>query len=536
MENDINNNSSGNGGNNGNRGKFTDRLKKMRRDRLSRGKVSVIFKNTFITLYKVVFALPMMVYTHITDKDDKNKKDSLDSLDVSKFDGIVDDVNEGLLEITDVSNNQNRNTENIAKGVSKNSKDNAVKFDDGFVKKDNRVKEIRDIDVSFLKKNAMLHLEKQFLIASKNHKETVLYNQGVNKIQKLQKEIIDLIKKRLIKNINEMELLQSELYVLSEITNDNIYLNKCEENVKNIKKLLSKVKALKEKYDHLKDNVDFEYLLEFGDDLLIDKILELKELCSKEDLSSVVDNYKILDEYKFLYLKIDQLESDSIKYQNYKSKQVEELKERDIDFEKLKEGVYDFEKEQEKYDSFVKQQEALLQNLEEKISDIDSYEEVTYRLKGFNQLLGNSFKYIGLLLVNPLKGLIPGIATQTVVTKNLIQNLYNNLEWQEDRKTVYKAIDYSNSIGVVINNLDDMSSLINSTLDDVVRLKNKYIREFSQYEKSFPNYKESIRKINKIQNAVLGSKIKVDLIRSRMKVKEKENQNKMKKVKKMNSG
>lgn len=104
----------------------------------------------------------------------------------------------------------------------------------------------------------------------------------------------------------------------------------------------------------------------------------------------------------------------------------------------MKKNIYDVSRENVRYDSFVKNQELILRELNEKLLSIDSYEKVTYRLKGFGQLLGNSFKYLGLLLVNPLKGLIPGIATQTLIVKNLVHNLYNTLDWEEQRKIVYE--------------------------------------------------------------------------------------------------
>ena len=156
-------------------------------------------------------------------------------------------------------------------------------------------------------------------------------------------------------------------------------------------------------------------------------------------------------------------------------------------------------------------------------------------MKGFNQLLGNSFKYLGLLLVNPLKGLVPGIATQTILTKNMIHNLYANLEWEENRKMVYEAIDYSTSINAAINNMDDTASLVDSTLEEIVSLKAKYQEKFRDYDSSFSSYRDAIKKLNKIENAVLGSKIKIDSLRTKMKEKERKNSSKLKMVKKLNT-
>ena len=201
----------------------------------------------------------------------------------------------------------------------------------------------------------------------------------------------------------------------------------------------------------------------------------------------------------------------------------------------LKDNIFDVQRESDRYESFVKNQQFFLNSIEDKISQIDSYEKVTYRLKGFNQLLSNSFKYLGLLLINPLKGLIPGIATQTLITSNMIHNLRDNLEWEENRRMVFEAIDYSTELNNAINNLDSTSILIDSTLEDVVRLKAEYKSQFSKYEGEIPGYKDAIKKINKIENAILGSKIKLDLTRERMKEKEKQNEMKMKRVKKLNS-
>jgi len=514
--NNINNdNNADSADNNGNRGKFSDRLKKIRRDRLKLRKgiplkdemvdkgitEENIFKRSGRNVLKIALALPVVAYSTIKS----NRKEGLSTIS-------VDSIN----------------------SVEENS------FEQEKFKRKIKVNKIREIDVSLLRKQRGIILQERnkgvLTHVTDDEMDCELKKlENEKKIKALQKEIINLIKKKLVKNVNELEVLQSELYLLKEVTGEELYLKDCQDNIKEIKKLLSKVKALKEKYDFLNDNVDFEYMLEYRDDLLIDKILELKEMCSNDDIKYIVDNYKILDEYKFLYLKIDKLYEDTVKYDEYKKEKEEELKKRDIDFDKLKRDVYDTDVDKDRYERFVREQEIFLNDLESKILNIDSHEEVTYRLKGFNQLLGNSFKYLGLLLVNPLKGLIPSIATQTIITKNLIHNLYNNLEWKEKRKMVYEAIDYSESINIAINNLDSTLSLVNSTLEDIVRLKDKYNSEFSKHQYSFSNYRDVIKKINKMENAVLGSKIKIELMQQRMKEKEKQNADKMKKVKKLNS-
>lgn len=504
----INTESENSGGNKGNRGKFSDRLKKIRRDRLKRRKHAIPEEeleeeNILIrggrNVLKIALALPSVVYTNIkTSKvsTKENKKSVTDKYSDEVFEYIQHDERETARRI--------------------------------------KVNRIREINVSSLKKKKELYQRENKKFVAVKAQEKVL-NENEQRVVRLQKEILDLIKKKLVKNVNELEMLHSELYLLNELNAGDIYLKECQENIKEVKKLLSKVKALKEKYDYLKDNVDFEYMLEYGDEVLIDKILELKSLCASDDIRYIVDNYKILDEYKYLYLKIDKLQEDTIKYEDYKTKKEEELKERDIDFEKLKSKVYDVDRESARYDSFVLEQEHFLKELDAKITKIDSHEQVTYRLKGFNQLLGSSFKYLGLLLINPLRGLIPGIATQTIITRNMVRNMRRSLEWETDRKMVYEAIDYSREIDSALGNLNLTASMINATLEDLAAMKAKYMHDFKKYENSFSGYRDAIRKINKMENAVLGSKIKIEHMQERMKEKERQNKNKLKMVKKLNN-
>lgn len=513
--NDDNNNV----GNNGNKSRFRDRLNKIRRDKLVRSTSDTdTAEETFLirgskNILKIVLALPSVVYNNVKNNKEPNINQRSNSKKLINSQSVKSEIikNVTLSDNHRVSNKSNDSNSDL----------------DKINERKNKITRIKEMNVGSLKKQRELSLKSNSSVKIENEKD-------IRKV-KLQKEIVDLIKKKLVKNINELEILQSELYLLKEFSGDNLQLKACQEDIKEIKKLLSKIKSLKEKYDYLKDTISFEYMLEYEDNLLIDKILELKELCSSDDIKQTVDDYKILDQYKYLYLKIDKLQDDTIKYEEYKNKQIEELRKRDIDFDELKEKVYDVDREKEKYERFVEEQDRLMKELENKLHNINSYESISFRLKGFNQLLWNSFKFLGLLLINPLKGLMPGIAIQTLMTKNVIHNLYNNLEWEENRKMVYETIDYSSVINMAINDLDSTSSLVDDTLEEILKLKSKYIKDFKQYEYSISSYRDTIKKINKMENAVLGSKIKIELMKQKMKEKEKQNSDKMKKVKKLNS-
>ncbi len=159
-----------------------------------------------------------------------------------------------------------------------------------------------------------------------------------------------------------------------------------------------------------------------------------------------------------------------------------------------------------------------------------------YYLKGFNDLFRNSFKYFGLLMVSPLKGIIPSIATETLITGNLIRNLYKNLSWEQEKHIIYEAIDYSNMIGGAINDLEGTSRMVDATLDDIIHLKMEYNEKFKKYHGDFLEYREIMQKISNMENKIIGNKIKIEMLRKKALEQKKINDIKLVKIKELNRG
>ena len=524
----------------GNKGKFTERLRNIA---LGRKKNDINLcdnknilvedaKTTYNNFLKVAAAIPLLVYDNVIKDDSLHNDKANDKLDVNN-------------ETYDSNKVVNINDNNYSNEVGYLNSFNTNLSKNSSVRRRNN-SSIKNIDVSLIKKKQNEYFNNTINTNEIDNKETKNNVKNINsdnretstnnkEVEELEKRIINLIKKDLIKTVNELEILQSELYLINEVNGDEKTLKECQKNLDEVKKILCKIDILKKKYDFLKDNYDFEYMLETNSYELVDNIIELKNKFSTNEVKATVNDYKLLDVYKFLYLRIDQLKEDTSKFEDYKETQLELLKERDIDFDKLKSDVYNVSRTNEEYNSFVKNQNEFLNDLDSKIAKIDSYEEVNYRLKGFNQFLFNSFKYVGLLMLSPLKGVIPSIATETLITKNVVGNLYNNMEWEENRKRVYSAIDYSGIISGAINDLDYTSRIVDGTLEDIVNLKIKYNEEFKKYQGDFLEYEEVIRKINDMENKILGNKIKIEIMRKKMLVKEKQNSKKLELVKELNN-
>ena len=478
--------------NNGHRGKFIERLKRILffKRKKSPDKTRDVVKTEdsnkiYANYIKVMEAIPLVVCGAVVNRENTDAKSSKSILST---------------------------------GISIISNDN---------KKSNKTDRelINNIDVDLLRK------ERDDSSNLENANEIPLKQQ---KFKELEKKIINLIKKDLIKVVNEMEILQSELYILSEVNGDNIMLRKCQEELDQVKNMLCKIDKLKEQYDFLKDNYDFEYLLEIDNNDLVDKIIELRDSFGNNELKILSEDYKLLDVYKYLYLKIDDLQEKTILFEEKKEEELAKLKERDIDFEELKKKVYNVDATNRNYNAFVSSQNELLQRIDSDVGRISSNEIVSYHLKGFNELFRNSFKYFGLLMISPLKGIIPSIATETLITGNLIKNLYKNLSWEEEKHIIYEAMDYSSMISNAIDDLNVTSGIVDKTLDDIVRLKMEYNDKFKKYHGDFLEYREVMQKIGDMENKIIGNKIKIEIMKKRALEQKRLNDKKMVKIKELN--
>ena len=511
----------------GNKGKFSERVKQILYQKRKKNvndeeiKDSNLIYNDFL---KVLAAIPIFVYGGLVVNSDSDKVTS------------KNDVNDNLHDLNNSSSSMNNNNR-------KRNRDLISKID---------INEIKNKQTSFYrakgfnfdstdKKKNSLQIDKfdnydnkNVYNKNKNDLQTDIDIKSEKQVKELEKSIINLIKKDLIRIVNEMEILQSELYILSEVNGDGKVLKNCQRELDQVKSLICKIDKLKNKYDFLKDNHDFEYLLEIDNNDLVDKIIKLRNTFGNNELKAVTEDYKLLDVYKYLYLKLDDLKEKTEEFEEHKKKEILKLKERDIDFEKLKKDVYNVDYTNRSYDSFVENQNALLNEIDKSVSKIDSYEQVDLRLKGFGALFRNSFKFFGLLMLSPLKGVIPSIATETLLTGNLIKNLYKNLELEETRRMVYEAMDYSSMINNAIRDLDSTSRIVDTTLDDIVRLKMKYNEKFKQYKGDFSEYRDIMNKINDMENKILGNKIKIEMMRKRALEQERVNQKKLVLVKELN--
>lgn len=360
------------------------------------------------------------------------------------------------------------------------------------------------------------------------------YVSSLTDIEELKKDILIGIRKNFIDEINKLEVLNSELYVLSKFDMDSSLLQECNDYLKKVKQLLDKLNKLNKRYNIYKENYYFENILDMDDKNLLDKILLFGELCNLEDRRNLVKDYKVLDTYKYLYSILEEVKEQCALLEEKSEEKIKELEDANINFKKYQNDIFNKENIVSRCEFIYSKQEELLKEISSKVGNISSYESVRYNLSGFGSLLLNGIKLIGLFALSPFKGLFPSISLQTSLTKKTVSNLRKSIASTKKTEIVYTADDYIDKLNYSINEMDDMYKYISSTISDIDSLRDEYISKFSLYKEQLPNYNYYLKKINTLRKVMVNNQAKIVFLNKKMKENKKVNEKTLIRVKKLN--
>lgn len=351
-------------------------------------------------------------------------------------------------------------------------------------------------------------------------------------LQEMGSEIIDRIKNSFEERIDELEVLESDLFLLNEKQKDELELKKVIEIKKKIQELIQKVNVIIEQYNLYNYNYYIDYMVGIDDSVLMDDILDYKYLLdSEQDQKKFVKEYKILEEFKSLYVHLKKVKADTEALVQKNEAKIHEFDVRDKKYHNIQLGFVNVRKIDQKCSLEIERQNQYFSDLMQKINVIDKEEYTTTHLKGINQLLGQSLRYLGLMILSPLSGLIPSISISAIATRRMINNIYQNMKLEEVHHVHYEAINYDSELSHHLCDVDYTACLLDDTLKDIERLKEDFML---QYDSRIPGYDDTLKKISMIENKVIHNQNKVDIIKKNLKRSKKINEEKMIKIKKLN--
>ena len=360
------------------------------------------------------------------------------------------------------------------------------------------------------------------------------YKYIFNKIDEntLEEKIFLKFKKELSRIKNECEIIESEEYLITKYEKDYDIYEKAQEINKRITELLNRLEELGKEYKIVKKNNLIEDPLLLNDSILIDDIIAYKEKINSGSYKNIPNRIKLLNEYKYLYENLDKLEEKTGEIKEISDERVKELSKRNEKYKEAKNKIISLKDVEKCCNLIIEKNNKYLEEISRKICDINCKTFVEKTLKGMDGFFTTTLKYIGLLTLTPLRGLLPVIGAKTTATRKLLNNMRQNMHYVKTKKVVYSLSDYEQEINNKIYDVNSVEQNIEYALNDVNKLKKEFKDYFFQY--NIDEYEETYKKILLIEESIKNSQEKVNIIKQKL-IKNKEiNKSELVKVKKLN--
>lgn len=360
------------------------------------------------------------------------------------------------------------------------------------------------------------------------------YKYVFNKIDNnnLEEKIFLKFKKELEKIKNECEIIESEEYLITKYEEDYDVYIKAKEINKKISKLLERLEKIGKDYKLIKEHNLIEEPLLLDDSVLIDDIIAYKEKITEGELKNIPNRIKLLGEYKFLYEKLDKLSEKTSEIKEISDERVKELAKRNEKYRNAKNKIVSIKEINDCCNLIIEKNNKYIEELSKKVSDIDVKTYVEKKLKGMDGFLSTSLRYIGLLTLTPLRGLLPSIGAKTAATRRLLHGMLDNMHYETTKKVIYSVSNYEQEINSKIYDVNSVENNIELALQDVDRLKHEFKDYFLKY--NLDEYEKAYKKIMLIEKNIKNSQEKVNIIKQRL-IKNKEiNKTTLVKVRKLN--
>lgn len=333
----------------------------------------------------------------------------------------------------------------------------------------------------------------------------------IDKKIELETIIIKKIKDEIISKKNELEIINSELYILEQKNEEINKKNEIQKQKKEINKLLKRIAKIKEQIDIYSKDKTLEDAIYLDNRSVIDDILEYKKIC--ETRESLKEEYECIEEYGTIVKKIDELNEKCIKLEEQKNIQMglQEIQEDEI--EELEKDLIKEDKNINSINNLISEQTELINEIDEKISIIETEKEIVYNYDLLNRLISLELKYMAIMSLSPLKGTIPYITIAALKIRDTMKLLLSRPLVKAEEKITYISKDYINEIENSEYRINDIENIMNDSVNTISNFKEKILN--NEVLKTNPKYEELILKLEKMTDFLNENISKVEILKAK---------------------
>ena len=324
-------------------------------------------------------------------------------------------------------------------------------------------------------------------------------------------KIVEKLKKEIKEKKNELEIIDTNIYILNKITDDEYDKEKLEEEQIQIKEMLNKITSIEEQLKIYTDDkvIDDNLMLDNKD--LIDEISNYKQIIN--NTISFKKEYSKIEEYLIIVEQIDNINDRCIELDKKKKEQLYKLNISEEEIENIEKKLVLEDENINEIEEKINESKNIINNLDDKVEEIESETKIIHNYDKLEKLISLELKYLMLMGLSPLKGAIPYIAISAKATKDAIDILRSGSLVSTSQKTEYFAKDYQDIINDSYYKLEEINTDLNSSLSSISNIKEKLNIEIIE---NHPKASQLLDKINRVEEMIKDNLSKVEIYKSKM--------------------
>ena len=343
-------------------------------------------------------------------------------------------------------------------------------------------------------------------------------------------KIVEKLKKEIKEKKNELEIIDTNIYILNKITDDEYDKEKLEEEQIQIKEMLNKITSIEEQLKIYMDDKVIDDNLMLGNKDLIDEISNYKQIINST--ISFKKEYSKIEEYLIIVEQIDNINDRCIELDKKKKEQLYKLNISEEEIENIEKKLVLEDENINEIEEKINESKNIINNLDDKVEEIESETKIIHNYDKLEKLISLELKYLMLMGLSPLKGAIPYIAISAKATKDAIDILRSGSLVSTSQKTEYFAKDYQDIINDSYYKLEEINTDLNSSLSSISNIKEKLNIEIIE---NHPKASQLLDKINRVEEMIKDNLSKVEIYKSKMNLYKEKNYKKLQKVHDLNS-
>lgn len=342
-------------------------------------------------------------------------------------------------------------------------------------------------------------------------------------------QIIKKTKKEFEKKLDELKVLESELYLLNDKNENELDLEKCKEIKKEIEKVLEKINHIIGQYNIYRYNQLLVNTIDIDDHTLADDINDFKRLYEGAEIQRrLASDYVLINKYQSLYSNLENIKTNFDVVWKRNEDKVVDYEKRDKKYDDIKRSIGNIDKFNDDCKYYVDMQNKYISDITSKVGKINVDEVVNYRFVGFGNLVGGTLRYLTMLFSRPFSSNLAGIAFQSYTANRMVNNLRNALRLERISNTVYTVENMQYELDKRIESIDYNFDSVTDSISNVKKLKSEFME---QYNYDIPGYNDTLKKINDIEDLLYNNQIKLNTIKNKLKLNKKLNKNALHKCK-----